>query len=107
MQGLPNIQGQLSGWYENTEMDLFDVAAGDTAATLKLMPSSLEPTYFWIGPAYLDASINVTATGAVSISSSFVGAGDWTREPAGVTTARGRERRDERGPEPPPPAAPR
>lgn len=81
VQGLPNIAGTLTGWYENTELDIFDVAQGDTAALLKLVPSSLAATHFWTGPAYLDASINVSATGAVSISSTYVGAGDWTREP--------------------------
>jgi len=45
--------------------------------------------------------VNVTATGAVSISSTYVGAGDWTREPVVLLdTLR------ERGTEPPP-AAPR
>ena len=102
VQGLPNIAGSLTGWYENTELDIFDVAQGDTAVTLKLIPSTLAATHFWTGPAYLDASINVTATGAVSISSSYVGAGDWTREPV-VLVARG----GERGPEPPAVAAPR
>jgi len=81
VQGLPNIAGSITGWYENTELDIFDVAQGDTAVTLKLIPSTLAPTHFWTGPAYLDASVNVTATGAVSISSTYVGAGDWTREP--------------------------
>ena len=101
VQGLPNIAGSITGWYENTELDIFDVAQGDTAVTLKLIPSTLAPTHFWTGPAYLDASVNVTATGAVSISSTYVGAGDWTREPVVVLdTLR------ERGTEPPP-AAPR
>ena len=101
VQGLPNIAGSITGWYENTELDIFDVAQGDTAVTLKLIPSTLAPTHFWTGPAYLDASVNVTATGAVSISSTYVGAGDWTREPVVLLdTLR------ERGTEPPP-AAPR
>ena len=87
MQGLPNIAGTITGWYENTELDIFDAAQGDMAVALKLVPSTLAPTHFWTGPAYLDASINVTATGAVSISSTYVGAGDWTREPVVVLDA--------------------
>lgn len=102
VQGLPNIAGTLTGWYENTELDIFDVAQGDVAVALKLVPSSLASTHFWTGPAYLDASINVTATGAVSISSTYVGAGDWTREPVVLLEGAIRERAPE-----PPPAAPR
>ena len=51
VQGLPNIAGSITGWYENTELDIFDVAQGDTAVTLKLIPSTLAPTHFWTGPA--------------------------------------------------------
>lgn len=102
VQGLPNIAGTITGFYENTELDIFDVAAGDTAAFLKLLPSTLAPTYFWSGPAYLDASVNVSATGAVTISSTYVGAGDWSRDPVVVLGARG-----ERAPELPPAPAPR
>ena len=81
VQGLPDVKGTLGGWYDDAEFELFDVAAGDVAAMLELVPDALKPTYLWSGLAYLDASINVSATGAVSVSSNFVGAGPWAREP--------------------------
>ena len=84
VQGLPDISGSIGGWYENTELDIFDVAAGDTPALLKLIPSSLAPTYFWSGLAFLDSQITVPATGAVAITSSFAAAGPWEREPVAV-----------------------
>lgn len=91
VQGLPDVKGTIGGWFDETETDLFDVAAGDIAATLELIPSTLIPTHLFKGPAFLDASIAVSATGAVSITSNFVGAGDWTREPAGALGRRRRE----------------
>jgi len=81
VQGLPDIKGTIGGYYDSDSLELFDVAAGDVPAFLKLVPSSLQPTFFWSGLAYLDASVNVSATGAVTISSSWVAAGPWEREP--------------------------
>lgn len=83
VQGLPDIKGTLGGFWDSSTPELFDVAAGDVAAMLNLIPSTLEPTFLWKGLAFLDASINVSATGAVTISSNFVGAGPWVREPVG------------------------
>lgn len=84
VQGLPDIKGSIGGWWDETELRIFDVAGGEEPATLKLVPSTITPTYFFTGPAYLDASIEVNSDGGVAISSEFVGSGDWTREPAPV-----------------------
>jgi hypothetical protein len=86
VQGLPNIQGTIGGFWDTdhgspTEgnFQIFDVAEGDTAVDLVLVPSTLDPTHAFRGRAYLDASIDVSASGAVSISGSFVAAGPWNR----------------------------
>lgn len=84
VQGLPDIAGTLGGWWDSDAPEIFDVALGDVAAYLELIPSTLQPTFLFKGPAYLDASINTSATGAVAVTSTYVGAGDWTREPPGV-----------------------
>jgi len=83
VQGLPDIKGALGGWWDETELRIFDVAVGEDSVILKLIPSTITPTYFFTGPAYLDASIEVNSDGGVAISSEFVGSGDWSREPAG------------------------
>lgn len=89
VQGLASVTGTLGGfWDTDHSLDIFDVAMGDVPALLKLIPSTLQPTYFWTGLAYLDASISLSATGAVTISSTFAAAGPWTREPV-VLVARG------------------
>lgn len=84
VQGLPDVKGSLGGWWDDEELRLFDVAQGEVAVILKLIPSSLAATAFFTGPAYLDASIEVGADGGVSISSEFVAAGDWTQPTGGA-----------------------
>ncbi len=48
--------------------------------TLKLTPSTLDLTHFWSGPAYLDISIDVSVSGAVTLSGNWKGAGTWARQ---------------------------
>jgi len=82
VQGLPDIKGDIGGiWDETASQALFDVALGDVAAFLKLVPSTIAPTYFFSGLAYIDASIEVKHDGAISIKGSFAGAGPWTMAP--------------------------
>jgi hypothetical protein len=81
--GLPDAKGTYGGWWNSASSPaLFDVAFGSTPVTLNLVPSVDEPTYFFEGLAYLDASINVASSGAISISGNWVGAGEWTLEPS-------------------------
>ena len=82
VQGLPDMKGTFGGfWNSASSPALFDAAEGDTAVTLELVPSTLDPTYLFTGPAYLDASINVAANGAITVGGSWVAAGAWAREP--------------------------
>ena len=87
--GLPNIEGDLGGvWDEALSPDLIRIGLGEVPVLLELVPSTAEPTHLFTGLAYLQTGIDCPADGAVTMSGSFVGAGDWTLEPAGVTTAR-------------------
>jgi len=83
VQGLPNIEGEIGGiWDEAASQVLFGVALGDVAAYLKLVPSTLAPTYFFSGLAYVDAGIDVSVDGAIEVSGSFAAAGPWAMDPA-------------------------
>lgn len=81
--GLPDTKGTFGGWWDGaaTPAAIFDVAGGATPVGLKLVPSSLDATIFFSGLAYLDASINVPATGAIEISGNWVAAGPWALAP--------------------------
>src|SRR5262245_37018548 len=81
--GLPDYSGTLGGWWNSaTSPALFDVILGDIAPMLELIPNSLEPTFLFKGLANVDGSINVSATGAVSISGKWDAFDNWTMEPA-------------------------
>jgi hypothetical protein len=82
VQGLPDIKGDITGiWDEAVSQILFEQALGEIAAMLKLIPSSVAPTYFFTGLAYIDAAIEVKHDGAITIKGSFAGAGPWTMAP--------------------------
>lgn len=81
VQGLPDIKGTLAGWFDDTNDSLFDGADSADGIKLYLYPSSLVTTNYHYGPAWLDASIEVDAGGAIGIKGSFVAAGAWGRKP--------------------------
>lgn len=81
VQGLPDIKGTLSGYFDSADDALFDGADSSDGVKLYLYPSSLSSTIYHYGPAWLDASIDVDAKGAVTVTGSFVAAGSWGRKP--------------------------
>ena len=81
VQGLPDVKGTISGWFDSADDSLFDGADSSDGVKLYLYPSSLAPTIYHYGPAWLSASIDVDAKGAVSISGTFVASGNWGRKP--------------------------
>jgi hypothetical protein len=79
--GLPDATGTYGGWWNSASSpQLFSVAQGTTPVTLELIPSITDPTFLFTGLAYLDASIECAADGAVSISGNWAAAGDFTLE---------------------------
>jgi hypothetical protein len=79
--GLKDISGTLSGWWDSADDSLFDAADSPDGVKLYLYPATTAASIYFYGPAYLDASINVPATGAVAVSGNFVAAGAWARKP--------------------------
>jgi len=81
VQGLPDIKGALSGFFDDTNDALFDAAESTDGVKMYLYPSTLVPTNYHAGLAWLDASISVDVKGACTVSASFVAAGAWIRKP--------------------------
>jgi hypothetical protein len=94
VQGLPDVKGTLGGFWDAPNVEIFDVAMGDTPAFLSLIPSSLDSTYAFEGMAFLDAGLDVDSSGAVTINGSYVAAGEWKRLPAGAMRGRPTTDRD-------------
>ena len=81
VQGLRDIKGSISGWWDSADDSLFDASESADGMKLYLYPASTASTIYFYGPAWMDASIDVGATGAVSVSGNFVANGAWSRKP--------------------------
>jgi hypothetical protein len=81
VQGLRDVKGSISGWFDDTNDALFDGSESADGVKLYLYPSADAPTIYHYGPAWLDASIEVPVSGPISIKGSFVAAGAWSRKP--------------------------
>lgn len=79
VQGLKDLKGTISGWWDSADDSLFDAADSADGLKLYLYPASTAATLYWYGPAFIDASINVSATGAVSVTGNYVASGAWGR----------------------------
>jgi hypothetical protein len=79
VQGLKDLQGAFSGFWDDTETKVFGAADSADGCKLYLYPSSDAPTKYWYGTAWLDASIDTGVSAAVAISGTFVAASSWSR----------------------------
>ena len=77
--GLPDFAGTLAGfWNKDTTPRLFDVILAGLPVGLKLVPDTIDiATTFFEGLAYIDGSIDVSATGAVSFAGTWDAADNW------------------------------
>lgn len=78
--GFMDVKGSFAGFWDSTELALFTAAVSGKPGTLQLMPNSTEPTMFWQGQAYLDASIDCSLN-APKVTGTFQAAGSWTIPP--------------------------
>jgi hypothetical protein len=77
VQGLPDVKGSFSGFWDDTESKPFTGAASTSGVNIYLYPSSNAITKYWYGPAWLDMSMDCPVSGAVSISGNFAALGSW------------------------------
>jgi hypothetical protein len=79
VQGLPNLQGTISGSWNDAETKPFGGAASSTGVKLYLYPDiTNSPTKYAYGTAWLSASIETPVGGAVTLTGNFVAAASWT-----------------------------
>jgi hypothetical protein len=77
VQGLPDVQGTIGGFWNDAETKPFGGASSSTGVKLYLYPDSTVPTKYAYGTAWLDASINTPVGGAVTITANFAAAASW------------------------------
>lgn len=80
VQGLKDLKGTLSGFWDTTSDALFDAADSADGVKLYLYPASTAIAKYFYGPAFLDASISTPSGGPVTIAGNFVAAGAWGRK---------------------------
>jgi hypothetical protein len=77
VQGLPDITGTLSGWWDDTADELYDASRSTDGVKMYLYPSSSTPAKYWYGTAWVDFSLNTGNAQGVAISGSFRARGNW------------------------------
>jgi hypothetical protein len=77
VQGLPDLKGSFSGFWDDTESRIFTAAASSDAIKMYLYPSQDALTKYAYGLAWLDASMDCSVNEAVKISGDFVAGGSW------------------------------
>lgn len=80
VQGLKDLSGSFSGFWDNADTTLFDAADAAGAVNMYVYPSTDAITLYWYGTAFVDASISVPVGGAVAINGSFAAASTWTKK---------------------------
>jgi hypothetical protein len=79
VMGLKDLSGSFTAFADRLSDVIFDAADVDTGCFLAFYPYGALSSQAWEGPAHLDASIKGGITSAVTIESTFVANGAWTR----------------------------
>jgi hypothetical protein len=77
VQGLPDVSGQIGGWWDDTSDALFDGSRSADGVQLFLYPSADATTKYFYGPAWIDFSIDTGHDKGVSVTAAFVANGAW------------------------------
>jgi hypothetical protein len=77
VQGLPDLKGTFSGFWDDTESKPMAGAASTSGINMYLYPSADAPSKFWYGPAWLDMSMDTSVAGAITLSGNFAANGSW------------------------------
>lgn len=77
VQGLPDLDGTISGFFDDTDDNMYDASRSTSAVKMYLYPSADVATKYFYGTAWMDFSINTGVKDAVMVSSAFKGAGAW------------------------------
>jgi len=80
VQGLKDIKGSLSGFWDDTGDNLFTAADSSDGVKMYLYPASTAATKYFYGPAWVDASVTVGVGDSAKVSASFVANGAWGRK---------------------------
>jgi hypothetical protein len=78
VQGLPDVQGTIGGFWNDGESKPFTGAASSDGVKFYLYPSSDAPTKYWYGLAWFDITMETQVSGAVTLTGNFAAANSWS-----------------------------
>ncbi len=81
VQGKKDLSGEFSGYFDSSDDSLFDGADSTDGVKLYIYPSKDAATIYHYGTAWLNASLEGSVDGAVTVKGSFKAAGSWGRKP--------------------------
>lgn len=81
VQGLPDVTGQLSGFWDEAEVKVFTASEETAGVRMYLYPSADAPTHYWYGLAWVDYNLDVAVGDAAKMAMTFEAAGSWARKP--------------------------
>jgi len=79
MQGLPDMVGALSGFWDDTDDNLYDASRSTGPISMYLYPTGLATAKVWSGTAWIDFSIECPVDGPVTISGNWAAASSWAQ----------------------------
>jgi hypothetical protein len=72
--GLPDAQGDYTGWYDNATVQTYTSAVDGVARKCYLYPDRTNATQYWWGTAFFDMKIDIAVDGAIDLSGTFAAA---------------------------------
>ena len=79
VQGLPDMTGTLSGWFDDTDDNMYDASRSTAPVSMYLYPTRLAVGKYFSGTAWLDYGIECPVDGPVTISGDWAAAGNWAQ----------------------------
>lgn len=76
--GLPDVQGTVGGFWDASDLTLFEAAMATTPGMLELIPHESEATTKFSGLAYLDAELDHKVDASPRVTGTWSAAGNWT-----------------------------
>jgi hypothetical protein len=81
VQGLADINGSFSGFWNDAEDKLFTAAQSTDGCKIYLYPSADATSKYFYGPAWLSVSVSTGVGDAVKVTGNFLANGTWKRTP--------------------------
>ena len=79
MTSLPDMVGTLSGFWDDTDDNLYDASRSTGPVSMYLYPTGLATAKVWSGTAWIDMSIECPVSGPITMSANWAAASAWAQ----------------------------